>query len=81
MVEMFLTTAPRVQGLEIKMRKFLEKIEVEIPAGAVSYSTEDSNKIIFLVGETGQFISGVLTDQQVSEIKRGGCFGSFGWNL
>lgn len=63
------------------MKTFLENIGVAIPSGAVSYSTEGSSKIIFLIGKTGEFSYGELTSKQVEEMKKGNCFGSFGWNL
>ena len=63
------------------MKTFLEKIGVAIPLGAVSYSTEGSSKIIFLIGKTGEFSYEELTSKQVEEMKRGNCFGSFGWSL
>jgi len=63
------------------MKTFLESIGVAIPSGAVSYGTEGSSKIIFLIGKTAEFVSCELTSKQVAEMKRGNCFGSFGWNL
>lgn len=63
------------------MRKFLESIEVKIPEGAVSYSTEGSDKIIFLIGQTGNFVESTLTQDQANKMKNGGCFGSFGWEI
>lgn len=63
------------------MRKFLESLDVAVPGSAVSYSTEGADKITFLIGKTGQFISLVLTNHQVIEMKKVGCFGSFGWDL
>lgn len=63
------------------MRKFFESLMITVPYEAVSYSTEGRNKIIFLIGKTGQFSYGNLTEHQVSEMKRAGRFGSFGWAL
>ncbi|MBY0498562.1 MAG: hypothetical protein K2Q14_04225 [Gammaproteobacteria bacterium] len=63
------------------MKNFLESIGVKIPEGAVSYNTEGSNKIIFLIGQTGKFVESNLTQDQANEMKKGGCFGSFGWEI
>lgn len=63
------------------MREFLESLGVIVPDGAVSYSTEGSNKIIFLIGKTGEFLDDVLTEDQADKMKEFNCFGSFGWDL
>lgn len=63
------------------MRKFLERLDIAVPRCAVSYSTEGADKITFLIGKTGQFISLALTNDQVIEMKKVRCFGSFGWDL
>lgn len=63
------------------MRKFLESIGVKIPEGAVSYSTEGSDKIIFLIGQSGKFVESNLTQDQADGMKKGGCFGSLGWEI
>lgn len=54
---------------------------LEIPEGAVSYNTEGADKIIFLIGQTGKFVEFTLTADQANELKKGGCFGSFGWGI
>lgn len=63
------------------MFKFLESIGVKVPEGAASYNTEGSDKIIFLIGKSGQFVESYLTQEQANEIKKGDCFGSFGWEI
>lgn len=63
------------------MKKFLESIGINVPEGAVSFSTEGSDQIVFLIGNTGQFIFLSLTNHQAEEMKRAKCFGSFGWDL
>lgn len=63
------------------MGAFLEKLGISVPNSAVSFHTIGGNEIVFLVGATGKFHNGLLTEDQSAQLKRIGCFGSFGWSL
>ncbi|HEX7648062.1 MAG TPA: hypothetical protein VF450_11700, partial [Noviherbaspirillum sp.] len=52
-----------------------------LPQGATSCSTHENDEIVFLIGETGQFVHVVMTPAQKEAVLAAGMMGSFGFEI